>query len=125
MESSPRPPATLAIAIVVTACAASAGAHAALIPTHLQHQQALGVAFALAAAALVVASAALTVRPHSTVAARLAALVLFALIAAYALGATTGLPWLADEAERADAVGVATKAVEAIGLLFALQLKPT
>jgi hypothetical protein len=57
--------------------------------------------------------------PHAVV------LLLAALIGAYCLNVTTGLPWLADAPEPVEGVGIATKLVEALGLVFALQLIPT
>jgi hypothetical protein len=57
--------------------------------------------------------------------ARVATLLLAALIGIYALSVTTGIPWLADDPEPVDLVGLLTKAVEALGLTFAIQLNPT
>jgi hypothetical protein len=125
VESSARHPANVASAVVVAACAASAGAHAALVPAHLGHEPALGLAFVAAAVVTLAVSAVLTFRPDSAAAGHLAALVLAALIAAYAVSVTTGIPALADEPEPVDLVGLATKAVEALGLVFALQIHPT
>jgi drug/metabolite transporter (DMT)-like permease len=109
--------------VVVAACGASAGVHAALVPDHLAHEPALGVAFAVAAVALA-AAAVLASDPRRRAGRGVAAL-LGALIAAYAVNVTVGLPWLADGPEPVDAVGLATKAVEAIGLVLALHLDPT
>jgi uncharacterized membrane protein len=111
--------------VVVAACAASAGVHAALVPEHLEHEPALGAAFVAAAVLTLALSAGLAIRPSSAAIASLATLVLATLIAAYALSVTTGIPGLSDGPERADAVGLATKAVEAAGLFFALQLTTT
>ena len=55
--------------------------------------------------------------PHSA-----ATLLLAALIGAYALNVTAGLPWLSDHPEPVDLIGLATKAVEALGLVFAIRL---
>jgi hypothetical protein len=110
---------------VIVACAAGAGAHAALVPAHLQHQQALGIAFVAAAAALLMAAAALTMLPHQAGVRRASALLLATLIGAYAVNLTTGIPGPADETEPIDAVGPVTKSVDALGLLFALQINPT
>jgi peptidoglycan/LPS O-acetylase OafA/YrhL len=108
--------------LLVAACAASAGAHAALVPAHVRDQRALGLAFVLAAAALVAVVAALAVRPGSRTTSPAAAVVLASLIGAYALSVTTGIPWLAGSPEPVDVVGLATKTVEALGLAFALRL---
>ncbi len=106
---------------VVAACAASAGAHGALVPAHLDDEAGLAVAFVVAAIVAMAASVMLTIRPSASVVC-FAALLLAALLGAYALAVTTGLPWLVDEPEPVDAVALATKAVEALGLGFALQL---
>jgi hypothetical protein len=112
--------------ILVAACAASAGAHAGLIPDHLAHEPALGASFVAATVVTLFAAGWLTARPSSTTAAYLAALVLAALIVAYALNVTVGIPWLTHSPEPVDAAGLATKAVEALGLVFALlHLIPT
>ena len=111
--------------VVVVACAASAGAHAALVPAHRRDQPGLGLAFVVAAAVLVAVVAALAVRPDSRTTARAAAVMLASLIGAYAFSVTTGIPWLVQTPEPVDAVGVATKGVEVLGLAFALQLNPT
>ena len=111
--------------VLVAACAASAGAHAALVPAHLEHGTALGVAFVLAALLMVGLAAALATAPSNRTTVESAALALVALIAAYALSVTTGLPGLIDEPERIDAAGLVTKAVEAVGLVFALHMKST
>jgi hypothetical protein len=111
--------------VVIAACAASAGAHAALAPEHMNHERALGVAFVAAALALSVATVQLIVAPGSSGASHAVVLLLAALIGAYWLKVTTGLPWLADTPEPVDAVGITTKLVEALGLVFALQLNQT
>lgn len=108
--------------MVIFACAASAGAHAGLVPEHLHEAPALGVAFIASAVLLLVAGVTAAVRPSSSPAARAAALVLAGLIAAYAVSRTTGIPLVQPEPEPLDAVGVATKLIEALGLGFAVSL---
>ena len=108
--------------LVVAACAISAGAHAALVPSHLDHQPRLGVAFIVAVALLVVAGAVLVHSPSSARAGQAAALLFAGLIASYAAAATVGLPVLSVEPEAVDGVALATKLVESLGLLFALKL---
>jgi hypothetical protein len=115
----PRP-----VGVVVAMCAASAGAHAALVPQHVEHELRLGVAFVAATAVLLAAAAALTYRPDDATVAQTTTVVLAALIAAYAVNVTTGLPWLSDGPEPVDLVGLATKSVETIGLLFSIHLAP-
>jgi hypothetical protein len=108
--------------IVVGACAASAGAHAGLVPEHMREAVPLGVAFVVATGLLLAAATALAVSPDSVGAARGAALLLAGLVAFYAASRTTGLPLLEPHPEPVDAVGVTTKLVEGLGLVFALRL---
>lgn len=110
--------------VVVATCAASAGAHAALVPQHLDHQAGLGIAFILAATLLTGVVVTVTVRPADATVGHAATFVLATLIAAYALSVTTGIPWLADEREPIDLVGLVTKSVEALGLTCSIQLNP-
>ena len=105
--------------LAIAACAASAGAHAALTPEHLRHAPALGFAFAVATAALAAAALALIAEPGNRTAQHAAALLLAALIGAYAASVTTGIPLL-TETEPVDAVALATKGVEAVGAVAAL-----
>ena len=108
--------------IVVGACAASAGAHAGLVPEHMREAAPLGVAFVVATGLLLAVAAALAISPDSLRAARGAALLLAALVALYAASRSTGIPLLEPHAEPVDAVGATTKLVEGLGLVFALQL---
>jgi hypothetical protein len=112
------------VGVVVGICAASAGAHAALVPQHLDHEPRLGIAFVAATAALLAAAAALAYRPDDATVAQTTTIVLATLIAAYAVSVTTGLPWLSDGPEPVDLVGLATKSTEVIGLLFSIHLAP-
>jgi len=82
----------------------------------------MGVAFIAATVLLLAVAVALTYRPRQAGAAHAATLVLAALIGAYALNITAGLPWLSDHPEPIDVIGLATKAVEALGLIFAIRL---
>jgi apolipoprotein N-acyltransferase len=108
--------------VVVFACAASAGAHAGLVPAHLQSEPLLGWAFVIAFVLLLSAVAAIATRPEDRRRASGVALLLAGLMLAYLATRTTGIPVLDPEREAVDAVGVATTAVEAIGLCFALWL---
>jgi hypothetical protein len=92
------------------------------VPEHLSEAPQVGVAFVVATALLVAAAIALAVRPDSLGAARGAALLLAGLIASYAASRTTGLPLLEPHVEPLDPVGVTTKLVEAVGLVFAFWL---
>ena len=107
---------------MVAACAISAGAHAGLVPEHLREAPQLGVAFVVSVGLLGAAAVALAIRPESLRAAQGAAVLLAGLIALYAASRSTGIPLLEPHAEPLDAVGVTTKLVEAVGLVFALRL---
>ena len=100
--------------LLVVACAVSAGVHAALVPEH--------ATFAPAVVALAVLAAGLARSPAPALVDG-AIVVLGGLIAAYALAATTGIPLVHPDREPVTALAVATKAIEALGLLAALNLK--
>lgn len=121
------PPGTRATArLVVLSCAASAGAHAGLVPEHMGEAAALGIGFVVAALLLLAAGAALAIQPDSPRAAQAASLLLVGLIASYAASRTSGIPLLQPEPEAPDAVGLATKLIEALALAGALWLsQPT
>jgi len=107
--------------VVITACAVSAGIHAALVPDHLAEGTAAGVGFAVATLLLVVAAVALTRRRSATLLAATAAL--FAgLLVSYAFAVTTGVPVLHPQAEPIDGLALFTKAVELLGLAAAAAL---
>jgi len=105
--------------IVILACAISAGIHGALVPGHFDEGTGAGLGFVASAGALGGVVAWLTLRP-GTRAAVLAAMAIFAsLIGSYALATTIGLPVLHPDPEPVDGLAVATKAIEAVGLLAA------
>jgi hypothetical protein len=99
-----------------------AGIHGALVPAHLDEGAAVGWAFAAATAVLAVLAVALTRRPAARGPLLLAAATLAGLLAAYALSVTTGLPLLHPEPEPLDGLALATKAIEAVGLVAAWSL---
>jgi hypothetical protein len=107
--------------VVITACAVSAGIHAALVPDHLTEGTAAGVGFAVAALLLAVAAVALTRRWTATLLAATAALFV-GLLASYAFAVTTGVPVLHPDAESIDGLALFTKAVELLGLAAAADL---
>ena len=107
---------------LIVACAISAGIHAALTPEHYVEGTGAGLGFVVAAILLAGLAVALTQRPASTVALTAAAVVLAGLLASYALASTTGLPVLHPAAEPVDDLALATKAIEAFGLLAAAHL---
>jgi Kef-type K+ transport system membrane component KefB len=106
--------------LLVLACAASAGVHFALAPEHWRESAISGVAFAASAVALAACAVALDRLPRSRLAVTAAAVLLAGLLGAYLLTRFTAMPPLADHAEPVDAVGVATKVVEAAGLALAV-----
>ena len=108
--------------VVLIACGFSAGIHFALTPEHVEESTRLGVGFALSGVLLLVLAVQIYVRPRSSSAPVLAALLLVALIAAYLLSRTVGLPGSGHETESFDAVGLATKSVELVGLMAAIGL---
>ena len=107
--------------VVITACAISAGIHAALTPDHLTEGAGAGAGFAVATLLLAALAAELT-RAVST-AALAGAIALFAgLLVSYGFAVTTGLPLLHPHAEAVDGLPLFTKAVEVLGLLAAASL---
>jgi hypothetical protein len=110
--------------LVILACAISAGIHGALTPSHFADGVGPGVGFVAATVLLAACAAALTLRPSSELAVAGAGLVLVGLLASYLLATTTGLPILHPEPEAVDGLGLATKAIEAAGLLAAVGAHP-
>jgi hypothetical protein len=108
--------------VVVLACAASAGAHAGLVPAHLQEEPRLGVAFLVAVVLLLSALVAVSLRPTDRRILAGAAVLLSALAIAYLATRTVGIPVLDPEREAVDAVGVLATSVEIAGVTFALWL---
>ena len=105
--------------LVVLSCAVSAGIHAALAPSHFEERVATGVGFAASTVALAILAAALARHSHPLLLD--AAIVTFSgLIGAYALAVTTGFPLLSPEPEPIDSLALATKGIEAVGLVAAV-----
>jgi hypothetical protein len=109
--------------VVAACCAASAGVHAALVPEHLDENALLGTGFAVAAVLLFASTLAFCGgRAASPLAAPATAVLLVALIGAYALSRTVGLTLIGAEVETVDGIGVATQVVQAVGLVAAIAL---
>jgi hypothetical protein len=108
--------------IVILACAISAGIHGALVPDHFDEWNGAGLGFAVAIVLLAALAVSLTLRAPDALAVAAAAAVLVGLLASYLLAVTTGLPLLHPDPEPVDGLALATKAVEVLGLLAALQL---
>jgi hypothetical protein len=110
--------------LVVTAVAA--GVHAGIAPEHLREWPPLGGAFVAAAVALAAASVALSLVPAARGTAVAVGALLAAVAGAYVLTRLTAVPLLDPEREQLDALGAATTAAEAVGVLLALRLaRPT
>jgi len=107
---------------VILACAISAGIHGALVPGHFDEGTGAGLGFLAAAVSLAGLVVWLTRRPGSTLAVAAAAATFVGLLASYALAITTGMPVLHPDPEPVDGVALATKAIEAVGLLAAASL---
>lgn len=107
--------------VVVVACAISAGVHGALTPMHFEEGLGAGTGFLMSTALLAGLVVALT-RSASLAPLVITALVLSGLIGSYALAITSGVPVLHPAPEPVDGLAVATKLVEAVGLVFALDL---
>ena len=108
--------------LVILACAISAGIHGALVPAHFEEGMGAGLGFVAATVLLAALVLALTRYPASALALAATAVVLLGLLASYLLAVTTGLPLLHPEPEPVDGLALATKAIEAGGLLAALDL---
>jgi hypothetical protein len=108
--------------IVILACAVSAGIHGALVPGHFDEGAGAGFGFAAAAVALTGLAAWLTWLPASRLAVAVAAATFGGLLASYAFATTTGFPVLHPDSEPVDGLALATKAIEALGLLAATSL---
>ena len=104
---------------LVPALAASAGAHAALVPSHAAESPLVGTLFA--ASALVLAGVCVLVDRSGRRAVEAAALLLGGLLALYAASRMTAV-WPLAHVESVDAVGAITKLLEAAGLMLALSL---
>ena len=115
-------PAELKGDVVILTCAISAGIHGALARGHFDEGAGAGLGFVGATVALASVAVWLTRRPASRPVLALAAATLAGLILGYGLAVTTGLPVLHPNPEPADALGLATKAIEAVGLLAAARL---
>ena len=108
--------------VVILACAVSAGIHGALASGHFAEGPGAGGGFVAATALLALLAIALTRSPASALLLAGAAFVLAGLILSYALATTTGMPVLHPQPEPVDGLALATRAIEAVGLLAATSL---
>jgi apolipoprotein N-acyltransferase len=111
--------------LVALTCAISAGAHAGLVPEHLNEEPRMGVAFLVAVCLLLATGTAAALRQMDRRVALASALLFAGLIVGYTASRTSGIPLLSPDPESVDVVGVLINAVEALGLAAALaQLRP-
>jgi hypothetical protein len=103
--------------VVILVCAISAGIHGALVPGHFDEGVGAGLGFAAATVVLAALVVALTLHPASVLPLGGAGAVLAGLLASYLFAVTTGLPVLHPQPEPVDGLALATKAIEAAGLL--------
>jgi hypothetical protein len=103
--------------VAILGCAISAGIHAALVPGHFDEGTGAGLGFAAATVLLATVVVALTLRPGSAFALAAAGAVLLGLLVSYVFAVTTGLPVLHPQPEPLDGLALATKAIEAVGLV--------
>lgn len=109
--------------VLIVACAVSAGIHGALVPEHFAEGTGAGAGFVAATVALFALLVVLTRGAEASAkAVGATAVLLTGLIASYGLAISTGLPALHPQPEPVDGLALATKAIEAIGLLAALHL---
>jgi len=111
--------------VVAFGLAATAGVHAGLVPEHLREAPQLGSLFVLATGLPLAVAAWVAIHPADRRAFRSAQLLIASLIVAYVASRTVGIPVFQPEVERVDALGVSTKAVEALALLCAFRLGRT
>lgn len=108
--------------LAIVACAISAGIHAALAPEHFAESAQAGAGFVAAAVLVAAAVVGFTLRPANPVPPAAAVLLLGGLLTAYGLTVTSGLPLLHPQPEVVDSLALATKVVEAVGLVVACLL---
>jgi hypothetical protein len=109
--------------VLVLVLAGSAGAHAALAPSHAASAPVAGLLFAASALALA-ALAVLADRSQRLAVLAASALLLGALLALY-VASRLVVVWPLDHAEPVDAIGVIAKLLETAGLVLALGLLQT
>ena len=108
--------------VVILVCAVSAGIHGALVPDHFDEGTGAGVGFVLATVLLVALVIGLTRHAESEWLLACALVTLLGLLASYLLAVTTGLPVFHPNPEPVEGLALATKAIEAVGVLAAWSL---
>ena len=107
--------------VVILVCAVSAGIHGALVPDHFDEGTGAGVGFVLATVLLVALVGGLTRHAENEWLLACALVTLLGLLASYLL-VTTGLPVFHPNPEPVEGLALATKAIEAVGVLAAWSL---
>ena len=107
--------------LAIVACAISSGVHGALTPAHFAESIGTGLGFLVATVALALLALALTrtTRPFVLIA---TAATMAGLLVSYGLAITSGFPVLHPDPEPVDGLAIATKLVEIVGLVAALDL---
>ena len=107
--------------LAIVACAISAGVHGALTPAHFAESIGTGLGFLVATVALALLALALTrtTRPFVLIA---TAATMAGVLVSYGLAITSGFPVLHPDPEPVDGLAIATKLVEIVGLVAALDL---
>jgi hypothetical protein len=108
--------------VVILVCAVSAGIHGALVPDHFDEGTGAGVGFVLATVLLVALVGGLTRHAENEWLLACALVTLLGLLASYLLAVTTGLPVFHPNPEPVEGLALATKAIEAVGVLAAWSL---
>jgi len=108
--------------VLIVACAISAGVHAALVREHFAEGIGPGGGFLASVVLLAGVVGVLTFRPPSVSRLLLTSAVLVGLLISYGLAITTGFPVLHPDLEPVQGLALATKAIEALGLLAAVLL---
>jgi hypothetical protein len=108
--------------VVILVCAVSAGIHGALVPEHFDDGTGAGGGFVLATVLLAALVVGLTRHAESEWLLACAMVTLLGLLASYLLAVTTGLPVFHPNPEPVEGLALATKAIEAVGVLAAWSL---
>ena len=108
--------------VVIVACAVSSGVHGALVRDHLAEGTGTAVGFAGATVLLAALVVVLTRSPSTPLVLLATSAVLGGLLASYALAITAGFPGLHPGRESVEGIALATKAIEALGLVAAVHL---
>jgi hypothetical protein len=108
--------------VVILVCAVSAGIHGALVPNHFDEGTGAGLGFVLATVVLVALAIGLTRHAESELLLACAMVTFLGLLASYLLAVTTGLPVFHPNPEPVEGLALATKAIEAVGVLAAWSL---